>query len=375
MIRRVATWATLAGLSVAPAGCGGGTAEAPPETAATAPAAPTPEETLRAGQPQVALRLLRLAHGGAGVDLADRALLARFSERERVVVAAASLDTGHWEDAASAIRAMQDPRHAALLGCYLAGRRGDIDAARRCEATLATPSEGVEPVARASGRFGLAVAREHDRRVDAAAEALRQAVSEAPHPRNQRVLLDFLERQGWVKEAIETLEGWRTAAPDDKTILDRLVKALERKVRGDLLEKRGAEAELAARRLIELAPARAGTWRYHLADALEQLGKAEEAARERAAAKASGAPEPKRPDAVRELDPATWPAELRPPAGAPGAPSAAPPEAAPAAPGGPPAGTPGALPAGTPGAPPAPAAAPAAPGPHLAPPAALAPPR
>ncbi len=300
--------------------CGGGEQPAP------AASAPTPEEALRSGQPQIALRLLRKAHGGPGVDLSDAALLRKMTERDRVVVAAASLDTGHWEDASVAIRAMQEPRHVALMDCYLAGRRGDVDAARRCEAAIAAPAEGVEALARASGRFGLAAAREHDRRVEEAAAALKAAVAEVSDPRNQRMQLDFLERQGWIKEAIEVLEAWRAASPEDKTIVDRLTAALERKVRGDLLEKRGAEAEVAARRLIEVAPARAGTWRYHLAEALTLLGKAEDAVRELAAAKASGAPAPKRPDAVREMDPSTWPAEVRgPPPGASGAVSPQPP--------------------------------------------------
>jgi hypothetical protein len=324
-------------------GCSGRAPEVPARSA---------EEALRQGQPQVALRTL-------GVQPGDLTALKALTERDRVVYIAASLDTGHWGDAEAALPLLDDPRHAGLLRCYLVGRRADIDAAKRCEQALAAgPLGEVEAVARASGHFGLGVAREHDHRWDEAAAAFKAAAAEAPEARNQRMLMDFFERQGWIVEAIATLEAWRTATPGDATITERLLRALERKVRGDLLAKRGPEAQAAARRLMELAPARAGTWRYYLADGLALTGDTAGAERERAAAKASGAPEPKKPDAVRELDPSAIPDTVRevPPAPArPPAPPATPP--APAAPA-PPAPVPAAPAAG-----PAPAgpAAPTAP--------------
>jgi hypothetical protein len=261
----------------------------------------TPEVLLREGQPQLALRALRIQPG-------DIAALRTLSEEARVTYTVASLDTGHWGDAEAALPTVESPAHRALLGCYLAGRRGDIDATRRCELAVAsTRAPGVGPVARASGQLGLALALEHDHRWDEAAAALKAAVAEAGDARNQRMLMDFYERQGWIAEAVATLETWHQATPGDATITDRLAKALERKVRGDLLEKRGPEAEAAARRLMAVVPAKAGTWRFYLADALALRGDTAGAERERAAAKASGAPEPKRPDAVRELDPAARP--------------------------------------------------------------------
>jgi hypothetical protein len=258
------------------------------------PAPPTdPVAALDAGQPRAALDLL----GVAGKFEPD---LGPLSATQRAVFVAAALDLERWGDAERGLGLLTTKVVHDLLSCYLQGKRGDILAERFCrEAIDAAGKEtgAVPPFALDSAHLGLTISLDLNNRVEAAEAVLRERVAARPVVRTRKALVDFHERVGWVKEGVDTLEAWYRDTPGDKALRDRLLRLLDRKVRGDILEKRGEEAEKSARRGLELDPGN-GTWRWFLADALELLGRTEETAREREAAKASGAPQPKSPSAL-----------------------------------------------------------------------------
>jgi tetratricopeptide (TPR) repeat protein len=254
-----------------------------------------PAEALALGQPRTTLRILEMERG------ADEKVAAA-DEPVRALFAIASLDLERWGDAEAVWPKLADPARRGLVGCYLKGKRLDVDAERVCREALESPSaDAVEPLVVDSGRLGLAQALERNHRMEAAEEVLKALVAARPNTRNRKAQYAFYDRVGWVNEGIAALDAWIRATPDDPSVRSQLVQALERKVRGDLLEGRGAEAEKAARRLLELEPTR-GTWRYYLADALDLTDRKDEAAKERAAAKASGAAPPRAVNAVPGLD-------------------------------------------------------------------------
>lgn len=252
---------------------------------------------LAEGSPKRALPLVESASEGPALVLRIRAMIG-VSEWGPVAALVAKLPAGADKDGCA---------------CLLAVARHDVDAVRRCERAAATTFEDL-----ALGdevKVALAGAYELEHRPDAAEKALRDAAAARPTLPNRRALVDFLDRQGFVKDAVDVLEGWLAQAPEDRTLHARLGQMLERKVRGDLLDKRWAEAEAAARRILELAPGR-GEIRYYLADALDGQGKGEDAKAERKRAEAEGHKAPPPVDA--------FPGMVPPPAGTIPAPGAAP---------------------------------------------------
>lgn len=286
MVLKVTT--VVSGLLVAGLAFGVGCGKGGPETLID------PAEALLAGQPRAALELLGVANK-LEPDVGS------MNAQNRAVFIAASLDLERWGDAERGLALVRDGIEHGLLSCYLFGKRGDIGAEAGCREAIAKAATKPPSFVSDSAHLGLTVAIDLNNRVEKAELVLRTLATERPFNRNRKALVDFHERVGWMKEAAETLEVWHVASPDDVSIRARLVAALDRKVRGDLLEKRGVDAEQSVRRLMALRPDN-GSYRYFLADALAMNGKTEEADKERAAAKASGAPEPKSPTAVPGVD-------------------------------------------------------------------------
>lgn len=183
------------------------------------------------------------------------------------------------------------------LSCLQAAARRDVDGIKKCSAEVVVGPTLGDAMKRAHARV---LETEH-RRVESEA-ALRKLASEHPTPANHKALVAYLERQGFVREATVYVEGWLATAPGDTSLQTKLVSLLERKVRGDLLEKNAAEAEAAARRILVLDPKRAQV-RYFLADALELKGDKTGASAERAIAKAAGATPPVAVDAMPGIAP------------------------------------------------------------------------
>lgn len=230
-------------------------------------------QALDDGQPKRALSEIGDAREGAALVLRLQALIAldEWGTFERLV---ATVPAGQAKDA---------------LMCLLASARRDVFAHRVCGASF--DGAVIGRTLHDHARRALAFALETEKRRDEAEVVLRELARESPTGANHKAVVAFLERQGFVREAVAYLEGWLAASPSDKTIEFKLVQVLERKVRGDLLDKRAAEAEAAARRILALAPARAQV-RYFLADALELKGDKTAAEAERALAKAAGAAPP-----------------------------------------------------------------------------------
>jgi len=174
------------------------------------------------------------------------------------------------------------------LACLLAAQRRDVDGEKKCRAAAASPLDATlaDSVERA---LGVVLETEHRR--EEAELLLRNLALKHPTNANRKAVVGLLERQGFVREAAAFLESWLAATPGDKSLELKLVQTLERKVRGDLLDKRADDAEAAARRILVLAPERAQV-RYFLADALELKGDKTAAQAERATAKAAGATPP-----------------------------------------------------------------------------------
>jgi len=267
----------------------------PEPRGAVAPQSANPEDALLAAHPRQALSMMGFDHGP------DEALRAA-SEEIRVLFAIASLDLERWGDAEIIVPRVKDPVTRDLAHCYLAGKRTDIDGERRCRDAL----KAAEAAGRAadyltdSAELGLAASVERNNRLETAAELLAALTKARPNIRNRKALHAFYDRVGWIKEDVVALEAWALEMPDDVSVKGQLIAALDRKVKGDILEARGQDAEAAARRLLVLDPDN-GSWRFYLADALALLGKKDESAKERAAAVASGATPPKASNAVREM--------------------------------------------------------------------------
>lgn len=175
------------------------------------------------------------------------------------------------------------------LGCLLAAQRKDVDGEKRCRTALAaSPSD---PTLADATERALGVVLETEHRREEAELLLRNLAQKRPTNANRKAVVALLERQGFVREAVAFLEAWLATTPGDKSLQLKLVQTLERKVRGDILDKRADEAEAVARRVLVLAPERA-QMRYFLADALELKGDKTGAEAERTTAKAAGATPP-----------------------------------------------------------------------------------
>ncbi len=188
------------------------------------------------------------------------------------------------------------PERTALV-CLQAAARRDVDGVKKCSVEVTVGATLGDAMKRAYAR---ALETEH-RRIESEA-ALRKLASEHATPANHKALVAYLERQGFVREAALYVEGWLATAPSDTSLQAKLIQLLERKVRGDLLEKNTAEAEAAARRILELDPKRA-EMRYFLADALDLKGDKAGAAAEREIARAAGAKPPVAVDAMPGVAP------------------------------------------------------------------------
>lgn len=259
--------------AVAAAGCPGDRGEGDAER--------TPERRLAEAE-----RALLVGRGGLALGALGEAEGPGFD----LMRVRAYLQMKRWGDAAE-LAAKARGAEAKAMACELASAREDVDAERRCRAAIAELPEDV--------RLKLALAATLDRmhRPAEAEEILRAVVTESGDAAARDALIRHLERFGWVREAVAEAEAWLRAEPDRDGLTGRLVHLLERKVRGDLLEKRGEDALAAARRVLELAPDRT-QMRYFLADALELTGDSAGAAEQRAKAKAAGATPPPDPGAV-----------------------------------------------------------------------------
>jgi hypothetical protein len=113
-------------------------------------------------------------------------------------------------------------------------------------------------------------------------------------------LASLLEGTGWMREAVEALEAWYALDAGGRQVAERLVRALERKAKGDLVAGRAEEARVTLERALVVAPHR-HELRYHLAQALEDQGDAEAANRERKRAKDAGAEPPIGPLQMRGM--------------------------------------------------------------------------
>jgi DNA-binding SARP family transcriptional activator len=159
---------------------------------------------------------------------------------------------------------------------------------------------------------------EDELRLDEAETRLRAVIKARPTLANRKAFVAYLERNGFVAEAVVEVEAWMKVEPSDGSLKGKLLGLLERKVRGDLLERRADEAVAVATRILELDPKREAI-RYFLADALEMKGDTAGAERERAAAKKAGATPPPAPDSFPGLD--AGPGATKPaPPGLPGSP-------------------------------------------------------
>lgn len=182
---------------------------------------------------------------------------------------------------------------AVLLRCAVASASEDVTAVRHCEQARRDLGDSPEIL------VSLARALERARLTKQAETLLREALAESPSEAMLHdALVSVLDRAGWMREAVVALEAWY-ALPDAPTMVrGRLVAALERKGRGDILQRRNEEAAQALERALEVDPA-AHRIRFSLAEAYDALGRTEDGANQRAQAKAHGATPPPRPGAVR----------------------------------------------------------------------------
>lgn len=246
---------------------------APPDRAAMA------RQAIDEGQPKRALKSVSDAASGPE-------LVARMQ---------ALIELDEWGAFERLLRSVPAGPEKDALSCLLASARRDVGAVRRCEhdheRTVLGPTL-FDHTQRALGR-----ALETERRRDEAELVLKELAQTHASAANRKAVVAFLERQGFVGQAVDYLDAWVAATPGDKSLELKLVQLLERKVRGDLLGRRADEAEAAARRILTLAPQRAQI-RYFLADALEMKGDKTGAEAERATAKAAGASPPVPVDAM-----------------------------------------------------------------------------
>ena len=230
-------------------------------------------KALAEGSPRRAIGFVREATSGPELVLRLRAQIA----------------IDEWGSAEGLLAKLPDGADKRGVMCLLEAARTDIGGYLRCEEARKLSYE--DPVLGDEVAVALAKSYETEHRPGEAEKVLRALVGERPTAPNRRALVDFFDRQGFVKDAVEALEVWFAQSPDDPTLRARLGQLLERKVRGDLLDKRWADAEAAARRCLALIPQK-GEVRYYLADALAGQGKANEAEAERATAKSAGVKAP-----------------------------------------------------------------------------------
>lgn len=215
-----------------------------------------------------------------------------------VVRMQAVLELDEWGTFEHLLRSVPAGPEKTALTCLLGAARKDVVAERQCRA----PTPGLDATLEDATVRALGRVLETEHRPDEAELTLRNLARKRPTGANRKAVVSLLERQGFVREAVDFLEAWLAAVPGDRTIELKLVQTLERKVRGDLLEKRGADAKQAARRILELQPSKAQI-RYFLADALELEGDTTAAEAERAAAKAAGATPPTPVDTMPGMEP------------------------------------------------------------------------
>lgn len=268
--RALVVGALLAALALA-SGCGGPEAGSLEARAGAA---------LDGGQPGQALDLLREAR----------------EPRLRALRGRARVALHHWGEAEREIKALGEDPAAATLKCNLAVARRDVMAEHLCRAaTAADPGD-------LRAKLDLAAALDDIGRPEEGEKLLRDLLVDAHgDDRVWSALVDHFERFGWIREAVDTLAAWRIQHPFETRVTERLTAALLRKVRGDLLDKRWLEADVAARWLLDVAPAE-GVARWYLADALDGLGKKAEAEAEREAAAAAGVPKPPPVNVPKELE-------------------------------------------------------------------------
>jgi tetratricopeptide (TPR) repeat protein len=202
----------------------------------------------------------------------------------------ALIELDEWGTFEKLLRTVPAGAERAALDCLLAAARKDVGAERKCRAEAIEPKVLDATLGDASRR-ALGRVLETEGRPEEAELELRRLADARPTNANRKALVAYLERQGFVREAVAFLEAWLAERPDDSSLEMKLAQTLERKVRGDLLDKRASEAEAAARRLLALQPERAQI-RFFLAEALELKGDKTGAEAERAAAKAAGATPP-----------------------------------------------------------------------------------
>lgn len=202
-----------------------------------------------------------------------------------------------------------------VVDCVFEAARRDVTADRVCrERATGSASPTLED---AAARAWARVA-EDGLRLDESETRLRALVKERPTLANRKAFVGYLERNGFVAEAVVEVEAWMKLEPSDGSLKGKLLGLLERKVRGDLLERRADEAVAVAKRILELDPKREAT-RFFLADALEMKGDGAGAEREREAAKKAGAKPPPAPDSFPGLEAGPGAGKPAPP-GVPGAP-------------------------------------------------------
>ncbi len=208
--------------------------------------------------------------------------------------ALALIETDSWSDAERAIKDLASTEKA-VAECAFAAAREDVRAVRLCSA-VSHPSKTFSD----AGKRALAKALARDQRLEEAELTLRELVKRGTNA-NRRALVDFLEKQGFVRQASEELERWLASTPGDVTVRSKLVSVLERKIRGDVLDKRADEALAAGKRILALAPTKAEI-RYFLADAYALKGDSAAAERERKAAQDAGAKPPPAVDSFPGLE-------------------------------------------------------------------------
>lgn len=216
-----------------------------------------------------------------------------------------------WGEVESLAARIGDAAGKALVLCELKAARRDIGAVRACGDAITACEAAGRGAWADQARVAQAAGYEADRRYVEAERILKELVATRPTARARRLLVDYYARTGLVQDAVAALEAWRTAEPGAKGLDLKLALLVERMVKGDLLERRGAEALAAARRLRELQPARE-EFRYYVADALELTGDAKGAAVERAAAEAAGAKPPRKATDVPGMDAPPTPPDTRP---------------------------------------------------------------
>jgi tetratricopeptide (TPR) repeat protein len=252
------------------------------------------EKSVTVVEEPIAVQVAKAIDEGAPKRALSLAKPGEKSSEAMGLMAVALIETDAWNEAEGVIRKLA-PAERAVLDCVFAAAREDVRAARLCEKVT-----HASPTLADAGRRALAKALARDRREEEAELALRELVKRGTNA-NRRALVDFLETQGFVKQASEELERWLAASPGDVTIVSKLVSVLERKVRGDLLDKRADEALAAGQRILALAPAKAEI-RYFLADAYVLKGDSAAAERERKAAQDAGAKPPPSVDSFPGLE-------------------------------------------------------------------------